>query len=298
MGSSKKEFVFSVDDGIIHCKTWMCKKEKAVIQIIHGLGEHIEYYEEFAEAANEHNFSVCMCELRGHGRTTAGMQSDGIFENIVEDERIMTRLIRQDHPDVPLYIMGNSIGSTLLLKYLSKYSDVSGAILLALAHIPQPDKMLEIVNADIEAGGIDAPSVNAIEEIFGKAIKAFSDTSAVEWTTSDKEKIAKFESSPYTNVTYSNRFFRDYMLAEIEVNDSGFIKKINRSMPIFMLSGRDDYYGDKGEWIDKRSKDMLRADFDDVQYKSYEKMRHNILQETNRRQVFDDIIEWIELRNK
>lgn len=290
-----EEFRYSTTDNEqIFAKCWLCKNEKAVIQIIHGLGEMAEYYEEFAAFANENNFSVYMNEARGHGRTAVPLVQEDIIGAMQSDVKALTDIISEKH-SAPIFILAHSLGTEIAQLYLEQYSDkISGAILTGLTSFDDIERLIAAINNEIEQNGIDAPCYDTFLLIFGKVAERFPEKCSVSWVTSDLERAQYYESLPYTNVMYPNRFYKSFLYNAKYIQSKELLQKLPHTLPLLFLSGSDDSVGQYGKYVVKRYNDFVADGFSDINYKVYKGFRHSILQEKERKQVFLHIINWLD----
>lgn len=292
---AEKEFYLN-NNGRLFVKKWISETEKAVIQIIHGLGEYTLYYEEFAQYANNNNISVYIFDLIGHGKTEKTINCDNVCDSMIEDCRYVTQHIRKNHSS-PLFILGHSMGSTLAQLYLKKYNDIQGVILTGLAEFPDLDKNLLTIKREIDDKGQDAPSKETFLELFGKVAQPFKETCTISWVTSDLEKALEYERSPHSNVMYPNCFYKSFLETTKMVQDKEFLKSISTNTPVLFMSGSMDTVGDFGKYAVTVYEQYLSAGFSDITYKIYENFRHSILQEVGRDIVSHDICQWIKQRS-
>ena len=119
-----------------------------MLQIAHGMTEHMGRYEAFAEDMMGQGFAVAGFDLRGHGKNAGNDQiascGEGGWAASIEDMRLFYDLLEERFPQVPHFMMGFSLGSFLLREYLGKYPDgVAGAIIMGTGH--QPGWLLSIM---------------------------------------------------------------------------------------------------------------------------------------------------------
>ena len=122
------EFKLAVDENLdIHVYTWLPEEDvpiKAVMQIAHGMAEHGKRYEELASFLTKNGFAICANDHRGHGKTAGSIENLGFFsekdgrQKVVDDLKLLSRHLNKKHPDLPLFIMGHSMGSFLTRQYL------------------------------------------------------------------------------------------------------------------------------------------------------------------------------------
>ena len=126
-------------------------------------------------------------------------------------------------------------------------------------------------------------------KVFGKVAERFPEKCTISWVTSDLERAEFYEKLPYSNVMYSNRFYKSFLSAQKITQDKDFAKGVEKKIPLFILSGSEDSVGGYGLYPPRKAEEYKKAGFD-VTLKIYEGMRHSILQEKDRKSVYLDIL--------
>lgn len=277
----------------MHCKKWLADEEKAKIQVIHGLGEMSEYYEQFADYMTSHGISVYLSEYRDHGRTTLPTDIDNIVQLSADECLSFSEHISADS-NTPLFLLGHSLGSQMaqhILKH-GKSKLYSGVILTGCPHIHNTDTLLSDIDAEISAKGADVPSTDVFLKLFGKVAEPFPEKCTVSWVTSDLERAEYYETLPYTNKMYSCRFYRSFLQLASEVQDDKYLSDIFPKPPVLLISGTEDMVGDKGEYAKEKAA-VLKANGFDVRLEVFDGMRHSVLQEKERTSVYRLITDFI-----
>ena len=187
----------------MHCKKWLSDNEKAKIQIIHGLGEMSEYYEQFAEYITAKGVSVYLCEYREHGRTALPADIDNIVQTAAKECGDFSSYVHSES-DTPLFLLGHSLGAQMA-QYVICHCDsslYSGVILTGCPYIHDTKALLSDIEAEISEKGADAPSMDVFLKLFGKVAEPFPEKCTVSWVTSDLERALYYETLPYTNKMY------------------------------------------------------------------------------------------------
>lgn len=296
MLNEANEFTYSsFDKEEIYAKSWMVREPKGIIQIVHGLGEMADYYEDFAEKMNESGYDVYLNEARGHGRTKVSANSANVFSDMVKDIFELTLLIKSTHKGLPVFLLGHSMGSILAQIYVKEYAEyIAGVILTGIPYINNVNALLETAEKEIAKNGADTPSVDTFVQLFADVNKQFEPVdSLLDWITSDKIKIQQYEKLPSTNVLYSNQFYKSFLLAVKNTQNPSFLNTVRKDLPVILLSGGKDAVSENGEYTVKKHNDLYLCGFKKLDYAIYEEMRHSILQEINRNLVEKDILRWI-----
>ena len=277
----------------MHCKKWLSDNEKAKIQIVHGLGEMSEYYEQFAYQMTAEGISVYLSEYREHGRTSLPVNIDDIVQISAEECGEFSRYVYSES-DTPLFLLGHSLGSQMAEYILRRNGGelYSGIILTGCPHIHDTDTLLSDINVEIATKGADAPSTDVFLKLFGKVAEPFPEKCTVSWVTSDLERAEYYETLPLTNKMYSCRFYRSFLQLACEVQDDKYLSDIFPKPPVLLISGTEDMVGDKGEYA-KEKASVLKANGFDVRLEILDGMRHSVLQEKNRESVYRLIADFV-----
>lgn len=277
----------------MHCKKWLSDNEKAKIQIIHGLGEMSEYYEQFAEYITAKGVSVYLCEYREHGRTALPANIDNIVQTAAKECGDFSSYIHSKS-DTPLFLLGHSLGAQMAQYVICHCNSslYSGVILTGCPYIHDTKALLSDIEAEISEKGADAPSTDVFLKLFGKVAEPFPEKCTVSWVTSDLERAEYYETLPYTNKMYSCRFYRSLIALSKEVQQQDYLSEINVKPPVLMISGTMDTVGDRGEYAKSKAA-MLKSIGFDVTLRLFDGMRHSVLQEKNRENVYRLIADFV-----
>ena len=280
-------------------------KPKGIVQIVHGLGEHAGRYKEFAEKLNEAGFLVCADDHRGFGRSTVSKDQIGHIadekghELIIEDLRHLMVNTKADYPNIPYFMFGHSMGSFLTRGFLIKYyKDLDGAIIMGtrgkMKGIENFGKTIANFQKSIFGGRKRAHLLDKLS-VGGYGKKFFpKENSDLAWLTSDKEEIKKvqedeyFADKPASIETYIQMF---ELIDKISNKDN--YSSMNKDFPILLISGDKDPVGDMGKGV-KWVYDMYKSlGFKDVNISLYKDGRHEILNDVQGDDVYNEIIAWL-----
>lgn len=299
---NKSSFIFKGADGK-DVFTWCwCPPDsiRGVLQIFHGMAEHAERYEDLALYLNNRGFAVYACDQRGHGRTGEmngslnHFEGDG-FNGIVEDQKLLAGIIRQKYHDVPLFVLGHSFGSFVAQEYIKHHgAGLSGVILSGSCFMKGPDIKAGYIVAVLSlAAGRKKPNKFLNSLSFGSYNKTIDKpASKFSWLSCDENQVARYEADKFCGNVMSTNFYYYFFkgLNRLYNADSA---RIPKNLPIYILSGDADPVGKYGKGTEKLYDWYNELGISDLQMKLYEGARHEIINEINRDEVFDDIAEWL-----
>lgn len=303
----KEEFYFDSRDGKskIHGVRYMPDTENVsgVVQIIHGMAEYVERYEEFARFLTEQNFVVTGEDHLGHGKSVEEGQAQGYFcaqdpaTVVVRDSHRLKKMTQQLYPGVPYYIVGHSMGSFILRNYMAKYgTGIDGAV---------------IMGTGMQSGIVTKTGkvVARIQSLFGGAKRPdhFLDTLAfsgnnkkidvpvtkMDWLTRDETVVKSYlEDDNCGFVFTANGFETLFELVERACKKAN-MKKVPKNLPVLWVSGDKDPVGDYGAGVQRAYEALKESGVQDMEIKLYAESRHEILNDLEREQVMKDILDWI-----
>lgn len=310
-------FNSSDDEGTkIHAVKWSPDEGKpiAVLQLVHGMIEYIERYDEFARFLADKGFIVMGHDHIGHGDSVKGPEDFGVFhtktpdETLVEDMYTNYHIIKEQYPDIPYFILGHSMGSYLLREFLSMKADklmgVNAAIIMGTGTVP--DKTLKaalsLSKLIITFHGPDyKSSFLAKLSMSGASYKAYDCTGQdpeKSWLSKNVESVKKYYKDPKDTFLFSVNGWRILYNSCKYDNAMENLKKMNMDIPILFVSGKEDPVGDLGEGVKIAYKSFLNAGVKDLEMQLYENDRHELLQETDREKIFNDLYEYMRERMK
>ncbi len=295
---------FQGDDGkAIHLCRWTpAAAPKAAVQIAHGMGEHIARYQRVAEWLNEAGYVVYGNDHRGHGRTDPDRLGDlgaGGWEAVIADARRLNERIAEEHPRLKRVLLGHSMGAMLAQQYLCRH----GATLSAAVLSGSPGfssflaSILPRLIARIETWrlGPDGDSALMASLLFGQANKAFDseDASGFEWLSRDAAEVQKYVDDPFCGAVLRTGSLLALFRGAKEASSPIRIAGVPSSLPIHVISGTADPVHNEMKNLNRLfrryEQGVLR-----VSRALYEDGRHELFNETNRRQVLDDLVDWLD----
>lgn len=308
----KEQFSFLSKDKRtrIHAVKWMPEHGKcqAVLQITHGMVEYIDRYKPFAEYLTQKGFLVVGHDHLGHGSSIISKEDWGFFaeENpsdvLIEDMHTLRMRTQKTYPDVPYFMLGHSMGSYMLRKYLCIHPEgVCGAIIMGTGSMPDSAMKLGLLLCRLIAKckGWHYRSKLLQKISYSKPYHRFDlygRDYANSWLSKNVENVKAYYADPRCTFLFTVNGYRGLMEAVLYDNQKENVAKTPRNLPLFFVSGQDDPVGDMGEGVKRAYRLYEEAGLTDITYKLYENDRHEILNETDCRKVYADIMAWMKVR--
>lgn len=267
---------------------WMPEGEgKAVLQVVHGMTEHMGRYEAFAGFLCQRGIAVAGFDLRGHGRNpgdrAAASFGEGGWRASLEDMRLFHELLQERFPDVSHYMLGFSLGSFLLREYLSKYpGGLAGAIIMGTGHQPGwlLSIMMGIVKGQIQKAGFDKTTGLVRRLSFGTYNqKCKPNRTDADWLCSDETELDKYLADPLVRKDISAGLFWELLGSMKRTGSATEYDGWDRNLPVLLISGQDDPVGDGGKGVRAIYNRMQKAGMEQVTLKLFPDARHDLLHE-------------------
>lgn len=266
---------------------WLPKGEmKAILQITHGMTEHIGRYETFAREMTALGIAVAGFDLRGHGRNPGDKAiasfGEGGWEASIVDMKRFYDLLEERFPGIPHYLHGFSLGSFLLREYLSRYpEDCAGAVILGTGNQPGwlLSIMMAIVKEQIKKAGFDGYSPLVRQLSFGTYNQKFKpNRTEKDWLCSDNETIDDFIADPLCREDFSTGLFYQMLSAMKRTGGKEAYDMWSKEKPILLICGANDPVGNMGKGAKAVMQAMKQAGLD-VTFHLLPGSRHMILGE-------------------
>jgi len=276
---------------------------KGAVQIAHGMAEHAARYERFAEALTKAGYAVYANDHRGHGKTAGTQKNMGYFadengwQKVVDDMHTLTGIIKKENPGKPFFLFGHSMGSFLSRHYAMLYgSELTGLILSGTGGDPGIIGKIGIFVARLDAKlhGKKAKSNIMNKLSFGAFNNAFKpNRTEYDWLSRDNAEVDKYIHDPWCGGVFTAGFFCDMLGGLGTINRKENISKIPKNLPVYLFSGSKDPVGANTKGVTQVYHTFKCAGIEDVTLKFYGDGRHEMLNEINREEVFQDTIGWL-----
>lgn len=280
------------------------RKIKGIIQFSHGMCEYFDKYMEFYKYMLENGYVVCGHDAIGHGFSVKNESDRGFFAEkdgykyLIEDLKKMTDIIKERYPYEPLFLIGHSMGSLIARNYVAKYGKNIKALILCGTVGPQPliDSAISFANMIIKRKGERYRSRKLYQIALDFANLNFKPSAyKFDWTTRDEESVKFSENDELQNFIFTASGFKDLFKLVKLANSDKVIKTVPKDLPIYFFSGTLDPVGEKGVGVKRAVKLYKTEKIKNVSIKLYKDARHEVLRETNKLEVFEDILNCIDL---
>ena len=285
---------------------WETEKEPiGVIQIVHGMAEYIDRYDNFAKYMTEQGFNVIGHDHLGHGHSVSDERDYGFFaeENgdkiIIEDMHSVTQYAREKWEELPNFILGHSMGSFCLRQYLTKYSnDVFGAIIMGTGWIPSAAALLgkTIATNTCKSKGSHTVNPLLIKLTLEPYNKPFAPARTnCDWLSRDEKQVDLYVNDKLCGFDFTAGAYKDFFTILEKIAKNRQLIGMRKSLPILITSGSVDPVGGK-KACEKLNAQYKRCGIDDVTLKLWENDRHEILNELDKSDVYRYIYNWLKSR--
>ena len=302
----KREFTYPSRDGKseIRAVEWLPEgKPKAVLQLCHGMCEFIDRYGPFAEYLAGKGFLVLGNDHLGHGGTAKSEADFGYFADrdadlcLLEDMHALRKLGEEKAPGVPYFLLGHSMGSFLARQYIARYGEgLSGAILMGTGSQSGVTLALGKALCRLSAlfGGWRKRSKFINGMVLGSNNKRFEPARTKnDWLTKEHSVVDAYNAEPRCTFVFTLNGFYTLFQAIADCQNAATVARIPKELPLLVVSGEDDPVGGFGTGVEKAFTLYQNAGIRDVSMKLYPGDRHEILNESDREDVFADLYAWL-----
>lgn len=284
---AQEDFAFvSACDGLrIACYRWPgTARTSAVVQIAHGLGEHALRYAGIAKFLNNAGFHVYANDHRGHGSTAPSAEAYGDFgevgwDGVVADLAQLTGIIQAREPGLPIILLGHSMGSFAAQDYLLSHSAMIRGC--ALSGSAAPDLIAHLIE-EVGEGGLES-----LNTPFEPARTPF------DWLSRNPAEVDAYVSDTRCGFNLNDRSRESAQISWARLKDTDALKRIRPELPLYILAGDADPVNHDLEYLRPVAERYRAAGLRDVTEKYYPAGRHEMFNETNRDEVFRDLLAWL-----
>ena len=303
---SFQDFYFQSSTGRTSIHALKCVpdgKPRAVVQIAHGIAEHIERYRPFMEFLANNGFVTAGNDHLGHGKSIRVPAEQGFFAEkdgwwrVVDDMDKLHDIMSKEYPELPYVLFGHSMGSFLTRTYLIKHPDKYDAVILSGTGHQSPALVLggnAAASVMAKLNGVMGDGAKLDSLAFGTYLsKIENPRTKFDWLSRDAEQVDKYIADPLCGFVGKIGLYRDMMQGIKFITNEKNIAQMNKEKPVYFMSGDGDPVGDYGKGVERAYKAFCNAGLHDVFMRLYPGGRHEMLNETNKEQVYQDILNWL-----
>ena len=284
---------------------------RGILHIIHGMAEYGERYYPLAQRLCEQGIVVWAADMRGHGRTADPAYNDpglgGQLGHCRDQDAIVTIISdihqiilhgKEIYPDLPVFLLGHSWGSFLAQAYMQAHGEELAGCMLSGSRGPGGLKMLfarpilmgiAALSGSRKASALSYMLVDGPYSASFKPKRTFFD-----WLSRDAEMVDNYIADPLCGYRCSSGFYRDLIRLLRQIHKPQALAKIPQNLPIYVFSGNADPVGEMGTSPTKLVEALKKRQVTDLEFVLYPGARHETLNETNRDEVMNDLIDWID----
>ncbi len=300
-----QEYTFLSSDKktTVYYSLWIPQKEPVgLVQICHGMAEHMARYTWLAEQLVAHGYAVCGDDHLGHGRTAQAKEDLGYFGEqdgwlyLIEDEHRLRREMESQFPGLPYFLLGHSMGSFITRNYVAQYGEGLAGYICCGTSGPNPGTGLGILLTSIlcAMGKGRKPGYFVNRLAFSSYNSRYENPqTGLEWLSRDQSVYLPFANDKKCNFIFTNAGFRDLFRLLRNVTGRKWSHHIPKELPILILSGNMDPVGQYGEGPKKVDAWLREAGVQDVTLKLYPGARHELHNELNRDEVVENLCVWL-----
>ena len=298
-----KDFYFNSSTGKNKIHARMCVPDaepRAIVQIIHGIAEYIDRYDEFMSFLADNGIIAVGTDHLGHGKSIESEEQTGFFaydngwDYVVRDEEVLRLAMHENYPELPIIVFGHSMGSFMTRTLLIRYPDAFNAAIIS----GTGNQGAALVNGGLFMGNLVTGLKGAHHYskflnnlAFGSYNKIYENPKTeYDWLSRDEANVQKYIDDPLCGFIPSCSLFRDMMTGVKFITNKKNLTAMNKDMPVYFMSGDMDPVGECGKGVQKAYNNFLEAGMKDVSIKLYPGGRHEMLNEINKDEVYTDIL--------
>ena len=302
---NRSSFTFVDADGweiFVRCWRPADGLPKGVVQIVHGVADHSGRYDRFARFLNAAGYIVYANDHRGHGNTAKVRSKFGIaghdgWNAMVRDLKQLSDLVRSEHPRLPLFLFAHSLGSLMAQQYLQNWGgELRGAILSGtLGSLTNLDERLAMIEPQAVGETAERASAvfTALQASFNKPFELSGET-WLDWLSRDVEEVRKYVADPFCRVAVCNQLAAEILREAKHIWSDERESQIPRELPLLLIAGDADPVGENTASVQALIDRYRGHGITKIASKFYPDARHELLNELNREEVQQDVLNWLE----
>lgn len=295
-----KEFSFKSATGV--CRIHGCEflpegEVRAVVIIHHGMAEHINRYTDYVKHLTDMGYAVFMYDMANHGKSNQKTELLGYFgendgyKNLVKDLKTVYDLAKKEFPDKKIIMFGHSMGSFIVRCFDCAYPGASDASVYMGTGGSNPaagmGKAISNLIASIKGSTYKSKMLDKIT--FGSFNKKTDKKTSFDWLTRDSAIVQKYIDDDYCGFLFTVKGMNDLVNLNVWANSAECYNTVKKDLPILLVSGADDPVGAYSKGINEVADKMKASGHTNVTVKLFPGCRHEVLNETNRQEVYEGI---------
>lgn len=284
-------------------------RPRGIVQIVHGMAEHVSRYDAFARYLAGNDFLVCGHDQLGHGESVASRSQWGCLPPKEGKEILLADIDQLRHlvegrcaPGTPHFLFGHSMGSFETRVYISRRGQgLAGAVVCGTGYVdPKTCRMgTTLARAIARTRGADhlSPVLHGMAD--GSYSKAVPNAqSPFDWLSHNRDNVNAYIADPACGFMFSAGGYATLTSLTGEACSPACARAVPPDLPLLYISGAEDPVGDNGRGTTASFKMAQEAGAKDAHLRLYPNMRHEILNETGRQTVYNDVLDWLSERAK
>ena len=304
------DFYFPSSAGLcpIHARQWLPDHAPyaGVVQLLHGIAEHIGRYDAFARFLNRHGYIVVGNDHLGHGASISSPENLGYFADrdgwmhVSNDTSTLQIMTERQFPGLPYVLFGHSMGSFLTRTYLIRFpGTVSAAVLCGTGQMRRTTLAAGRAAAAAEALRLGRHGRSPLLSMlaFGSYNRAFRpNRTPFDWLSTSEETVDAYLADPLCGFDITTGLFLDLMDGIAFIRNEANLARMNPATPVYFIAGGLDGVGENGAGVRRAYLSFRKAGMRHLDIRIYPGMRHEILNETARSLVYEDVLSWLQQR--
>lgn len=278
-----------------------------VVQILHGMAEYIERYDEFAGFLADHGYAVIGHDHLGHGQTAASEDDYGFFcdengnEVMMHDIRRVQLQAQKRWPGVPYFMLGHSMGSFLLRQYIGRFGDsLDGAVIMGTGYFPgwllSGGKLLCRMTELAKGSHYRSQLINQLG--FGGFNHQFEPVQTpYDWVTSDEDELDLYQHDPRCTFIFTVNGYYNMFDGMLKMSRRRLMEQIPKDLPLLFISGQEDPVGERGRGVIRVADQYQKLGMTDVALSFFEHDRHEVLHDRHKKEASEEILSWLRAKS-
>lgn len=287
----------NIENRKIYLNVWdKVENPKGIIQVIHGMAEYGARYKEFAEFFNQNGYIVIADDHYGHGNSINkfyGELTNKGFKTFVDDELFIAKFLNETYK-LPIFVLGHSMGS-FITQYLMLHDlpFVSGYAIIGSSYTHKlKTKLGAILIKILNKTNPKAVDTMVDKLMFGNFNIHFEKRTKFDWISKNTENVDEYIADPNCGLIYPTSFYKEFVKALYELHIDSKFKKLKNKKNLLIISGEMDPVGEYSKGVRELTEFYIANGFN-CKFKSYQGLRHELLNEKERTDVFEEILNFI-----